>query len=89
MIAAVVHGLSKLLYHGGKAAYEKIKDSKEAQRTEMLGEGALCPKCGQKVQPGTQFCPRDGTPITRGCPSCGQHNAPANRFCSKCGVSFS
>lgn len=50
--------------------------------------GAICPRCSQPVEPGAQFCPRDGTPILGPspalpllCPRCQRRFPDATAFC--------
>lgn len=58
---------------------------REDQRRTQVADGTLCPKCQRRLEPGTMFCPHDGTPICRPCASCGSANTPSASFCSKCG----
>ncbi len=58
----------------------------EAQRHDLIDPGVRCPTCERLLQPGTLFCPYDGTPVTQTCMSCGHANTPAASFCSKCGT---
>jgi hypothetical protein len=53
-----------------------------------IRDGLMCPKCLRKLEAGTQFCPHDGTPITRACPNpdCGRPNPLQAKFCPACGT---
>jgi Zn finger protein HypA/HybF involved in hydrogenase expression len=66
--------------------HELHQRREEAQRHDLMDQGLLCPTCERRLQPGTLFCPYDGTPVSQTCKSCGHTSAPAASFCSKCGT---
>src|SRR5687768_12489169 len=47
-----------------------------------------CPRCGQSVLPGQQYCDNCGTSIEKVCQSCSAVNRPSARFCAGCGSAF-
>ena len=58
--------------------------------------GAICPRCSQPVEPGAQFCPRDGTPILGPspplplvCPRCRRRFPEGTAFCGDDGGALS
>jgi hypothetical protein len=48
--------------------------------------GSVCPTCGQDMNPESQFCPNDGTAISRSCTRCSHVSPPNARFCTACGA---
>jgi hypothetical protein len=62
----------------------------ELQIQEQIAEGLVCPKCRSKLAPGTDYCPIDGTRITRECPNpqCQHSNKPNAIYCVKCGTTM-
>lgn len=74
-----------------KKAITTVQQRLQAEVLPMIAvrtatqEGLLCPTCGSLLQPGTKFCPNDGTAIAKVCPKCGNANAPSASFCSNCG----
>lgn len=60
-----------------------------AQRDVTTVTGALCPKCGAKMQ-GGKFCPECGATIAtkKKCASCGAEADGAPKFCPECGKPY-
>ncbi len=54
-------------------------------RKQALAREKPCPKCGEKLDAETRFCPHCGTEIGSPCPSCGKAVKPGDLFCRSCG----
>jgi len=77
-----------------QAAKEQVLE--KARGVDWLGQrdvatvtGALCPKCGAKMQ-GGKFCPECGATIAtkKKCASCGAEADGAPKFCPECGKPY-
>lgn len=48
----------------------------------------VCPRCGEAVKPGMEFCANCAGPLglRNACPDCGTRHSRIERFCVKCGA---
>ncbi|MGZ6125669.1 MAG: double zinc ribbon domain-containing protein, partial [Myxococcales bacterium] len=84
--------------HGTALVSDETPAAVPGHATVIAGSGglpsstAICPRCSQPVEPGAQFCPRDGTPILGPspalpllCPRCRRRFQDGTAFCGEDG----
>lgn len=54
-------------------------------RKQALARVKPCPKCGEKLDEETRFCPHCGTDVGLCCPACGKKVKSGDMYCRACG----
>ncbi len=86
------HGTPLVPIEAGSAGPDKSATQIAGSGGAARPSGTICPRCGQPVETGAQFCPRDGTPILGAapqlplmCPRCNRRFPEDTAFCGEDG----
>jgi len=66
----------------GDEQIEEMIEARKASQTQIQ----KCSNCEEKIEAGSHFCPRCGTPVGNNCPSCGKPVQDGDLFCTTCGT---